>query len=179
MNLISLEEERRVIPVGGGSYDGADNSSTTDATPQMTSNTTPSGIVTSSPPLSATYAPFHSFDNSSGLTYITEAGAGGVGWVMYQFAIAKLVNKYTIIGARAYPERAPKNWTFQGSNDGINFDILHTVTGETDWGNAEKRTFTFVINSENTYTHFKVDVTLNNGDTYLVLPEIEIIEQVV
>lgn len=38
--------------------------------------------------------------------------------------------------------RSCKDWTFEGSNDGSNWDVLDTVTGETGWTLGEQRVFT-------------------------------------
>ena len=48
---------------------------------------------------------------------------------------------YKVQGANgANPTMAPKDFTFQGSNDDSAWDTLLTVTGETSWSNEEVRT---------------------------------------
>ena len=48
-----------------------------------------------------------------------------------------------MIPAERAPERAPKNWTFLGSNDKENWTTLDTRENVTDWQNPDMRTFSF------------------------------------
>ena len=69
--------------------------------------------------------------------------------------------------------RAPKAWTFSGSNDGENWTTLDTQTSETAWAaNSEERYYTFV--NRTAYEYYKYDCTeLNGGTDYLQLWELE------
>jgi len=64
-----------------------------------------------------------------------------------------------------HPDEAPKDWTFQGSNDGVNWDILDTVTGETDWNSTIVRIFE--IDNKTAYKSYRIVITANNGSTDL------------
>ena len=69
---------------------------------------------------------------------------------------------------------APKDWTFEASNDGISWTILDTVTGETDWGSGETRTYTTINGTE--YAHYRLHISDNNGSVALAVGKIEFIE---
>jgi len=157
--------------------DGSTNTSITDSVPTMTSNTAPSGKASASTQYSAEAA-FKAFDNDTTNRWI--AAAVATGWLQYLLDSSKVINKYTISSApSSYSEadRAPKDWTLEASNTGAFTGeevVLDTVVGETSWGDAEKRTFTF--SNANAYLYYRVDVTLNNGSSYLSIQEFELIE---
>ena len=89
---------------------------------------------------------------------------------------AQVVNKYTVAnsGRVNIPDRAPKDWTMQGSNNGSTWTTLSTVIGETSWTQGETRTFTFT--NSTAYLYYKLDITANNGNAATEVGEIEFIE---
>ena len=62
--------------------------------------------------------------------------------------------------------REAKDWTFEGSNDGANWNVLDTVTGETNWGSSETRSYQ--LDQPETYRYFRFNITANNGDAQWV-----------
>lgn len=72
--------------------------------------------------------------------------AGGPQWVQQYFPSSLVVPQYgvknwnTSTGAAT---RAPKDWKLQRSTDGVTWNDLHTVTGQTGWAQGELRKFTF------------------------------------
>jgi len=101
-----------------------------DAVPDMTSNTSPSGIVSASDiPNPTTNDAFRAFDNS--LSTWWSGGAVNISnprWISYQFPNAIPINQYVIQGVNNGNEQGPKDWEFQGWN-GSNWVTLHTVAG--------------------------------------------------
>ena len=69
--------------------------------------------------------------------------------------------------------RAPKAWTFSGSNDGDTWTTLDMQTNETGWpSTAQERFYRFANNTA--YEYYKFDCTANNGASdYLQLVEME------
>lgn len=65
---------------------------------------------------------------------------------------------------------APRNWTFQGSNDNSSWTTLHTVTGSITWGSAETRNFT--VSSPGIYKYYRLNVTLNNSGASLMIQDL-------
>jgi len=67
--------------------------------------------------------------------------------------------------------RAPKNFTVQGSNNDTDWDTLLTVTDSIDWEASEGREFEF--SSHGSYQYYKIDITANNGDSsYIHIAEL-------
>ena len=95
-------------------------------------------------------------------------------WTAYEFETPTLVNAYGIWNGNTVNSpgtRAPKNFQFLGSNDGINWTTLDQQTNETGWVRAEMRLYRF--GNATAYTRYKFNVSANNGDTYTQIHEIE------
>jgi fibronectin type 3 domain-containing protein len=95
------------------------------------------------------------------------------GWLRYDFGAnsAQIVKRYTIVSAPLIPERDPKDWQFQGSNDGTTWTTLDTQSNQT----FQFRTYlrSFDIANTTTYRYYRLNVTANNGDaTFLHLSEL-------
>jgi hypothetical protein len=90
-----------------------------NAVPQMTSPTTPSGIVTASTAETGTFAAWNAF----GGDFNTEWRPGAAAWIAYEFTSPKAINQY-IVGAYGI---TATSWTFEGWN-GSSWVVLHTVT---------------------------------------------------
>ncbi len=87
----------------------------------------------------------------------------GTDWLKVDFGRGETLTSYAIqVNDIPEPNRAPKNWTFQGSNDDASYTTLGTETNQTSWGSGETRTFT--VASPASYRYYKVDITANNGD---------------
>ena len=72
------------------------------------------------------------FDSNTATRWFT-GGNGKVGAVQYDFGggRAPVIERYTVTSANDVPERDPKDWQFQGSNDGTNWTTLDTQSGQT------------------------------------------------
>ncbi|NCU04258.1 MAG: hypothetical protein GXC73_09755, partial [Chitinophagaceae bacterium] len=51
-------------------------------------------------------------------------------WVQYRSTMPAIVTRYTITSANDVEERDPLNWNLAGSNNGVNWTVLDTRTGE-------------------------------------------------
>jgi len=146
--------------------------------PIMTSNTTPSGEVSASG-YSSTYYPYKAFDgikNNDNNMLLFNAVQG---WLQYKFPFPKKIIKYGVTGHHnaTWVSESPKDWTFEASNDGVNWVILDTVTNQTGWGAAQTRYFT--INNDSYYLYYRINVTANNSgsDNYrTAISELEMFE---
>ena len=100
-------------------------------------------------------------------------------YVVYRFNDATAVNGIRVwngsdsAGGWNSTGRAPKTWTFSGSNDGETWTTLDTQASETGWAaNGESRYYAFENNTP--YEYYKYDCTaLNGGTDYLQLWELE------
>jgi gliding motility-associated-like protein len=87
-------------------------------------------------------------------------------WVQYQGVRPYIVSKYTIVTANDAASRDPRNWTFEGSNDGSSWTVLDTKTNQT-FG-SRTTAYNFVISNSTAYTHYRINVTANNGATNIL-----------
>jgi len=102
-------------------------------------------------------------------------------WIGYDFGIGnkKTIQKYTIVTADENSFYSPKSWEFQGSNDGTNWETIHSVTNEPEWSDGEKREYTFSNNES--YSQYRLLFYSNYNPTFpntLIIDEIEMMEAV-
>ena len=88
-------------------------------------------------------------------------------YIIYKFKVATAVDAIGVFlpqsGGGKYGERAPRDWTFSGSNDNATWTVLDTQTGETDWSSGEVRYYKFTNRTK--YLYYKFNCTANNGAT--------------
>ena len=133
-----------------------------------------SGSVFAASTSSATYTAAGAFDGDkhtkAGLWIATNVPPM---YVVYKFNNPSVVNAISVfngnnnVSGTAYDSagRSPKNWTFEGSNDGATWTVLDTQTDETDWSETgEERYYEF----ENTgaYAYYKFNCTELNGSAW-------------
>ena len=95
-------------------------------------------------------------------------------YVTYKFKVATVVDGIGILIPHSLncETRAPKDWTFSGSNDGETWTTLDTQSDETGWSDNEFRYYHFV--NSDSYLYYKFNCTANNGATdYMQVQEIE------
>ena len=124
------------------------------AIPAMTSNTTPSGVAFASSEAAAAWG---AFDQSLGNTYWA-SGTINTGSLGYQFTSGKIIKQYAFLTHVTVTGYNPRDWTFQGSNDGISYTTIETVTGG---GFAMANTWYIRNVSANTtsYTYYRMNIT--------------------
>jgi hypothetical protein len=137
-------------------------------TPAMTSNTTPSGIVTASGIFQAGFPAWAAFDRS----FPNWLSNLPTGWLAYEFTTPKVVQIYQMQPAgNNAPGSAPRNWTFEAWN-GTSWVVLDTVTG-----NSGTATVSRTISNTTAYIQYRINITLNNGDgSYTGVTELRMYE---
>ena len=85
-------------------------------------------------------------------------------WLQVQLAEGKsfAIAGYTIISGDDAPERDPKNWTVEGSTDGVNYTVLDKR--EDQKFGARKESKKYQVANQGTYSYFRLNITSNNGD---------------
>lgn len=140
--------------------------------PKMTSNTLPSGVASASNEFSYAY---RSFDGD----FATISSAWGsnetTAWLRYDFLKPEVIEQYVIYPQTTATDRAPKDWTFEGSNDGITWNVLDTQSNITGWVDSTPKKFTF--SNSNLYKDYRINITGNNGSQYLALSELEMMSK--
>jgi hypothetical protein len=144
------------------------------ATPPMTSNNTPSGVVFASSTNGAN-APWIAFNQDGPSATYWQSGTANTGILGYQFPSGKVIKRYIIrmntIGVISYPT----SWTFQGSNDGISYTTLDTVTATS----IPLGSFYSCPTLANTtsYTYYRINITaVNTAGQLPTISEFEMTE---
>jgi hypothetical protein len=136
-----------------GPYDPINDTATTltpsgtgHLTPQMTSNTAPSGTASTG---SASSSAYQMFDRDK--TQDVLLSGGGDGYIRFRNAggAQRVVDAYWLTTSRVATGSYDffTAWEVQGSNDGTNWVTLDTRTGELGWGNGETRFYEFTNKS--------------------------------
>lgn len=150
----------------------------TNQAPIMTSLTAPAGTVSGSTTYS-TYDAWRAFDNATTLASSWMASAT-TGWLKYDFGagVTKAITHYSIMAIgtddSAHITRAPKTWTFEGSNDNSSWTTINTQTNVAAWAAGEKRTF--ATSNVVAYRYYRINVSANQGDaSYQCITEAELL----
>lgn len=126
--------------------------------PEMTSNTAPRGVASAS---SSYRDPWTAF--AKGRSDGWQNGLSSkYGWLQYNFVQPVIIAKYRI-SPYVMTERSPKNFTFLGSNDGVNWDTLDTQNNITGWKYGVPKEF--AISNSNSYLIYRINITLADGDS--------------
>ncbi len=107
-------------------------------------------------------------DGDKGTKWLTFATTG---WVQVKLSAPIAVKNYAMTSANDVPARDPRDWTLQGSNDGVAWMTLDTRTGQAfpDRG----VTLHYPITNAEAYLYYKLDVTANGGAPIVQLAELE------
>ena len=109
-------------------------------------------------------------DNNTATKYLTQHASG---WVQFKPTTAATVVKYTITSANDVPNRDPKNWTLQGSNNGTSWTTLNTQTNQTFASRFLKKTYTFT--NTTSYAYYRLNISAVQTGSILQFSEWELI----
>ncbi|HEV3193659.1 MAG TPA: discoidin domain-containing protein, partial [Polyangiaceae bacterium] len=134
------------------------------------------GAVTSSSPGVAPEDMTKAFDGNTATKWYAGNGVK-TGWIAYQFmpAASHTVTSYSISSANDVPVRDPNAWQLQGSNDGQTWTMVDTRTGE--MFAARFQTNKYTCTTPGAYSHYRLNVTANNGGNDLQLSELRLFGQ--
>ena len=129
--------------------------------PLMTSNILPSGVVDASSNVSTAY---RAFDQTTTTGWVT--GGSTLSSISYNFPTTKVIKRYRWLSDST--NRSPASWTFDGSNDGVTWTTIETVTGNTAQSYLSGAT---VLANTTSYTYYRINilshVVFTNGSTFL------------
>lgn len=94
-------------------------------------------------------------------------------WAQLVYAEPTKLGAYTLTSANDAPDRDPKDWQLLGSNDGENWDVLDSRTGEVFTERHQMKRYEF--NTETLYTHYRLEFGVNNGSNLWQLEEWRVI----
>lgn len=132
--------------------------------PNMTTNTSPSGVASSNMELSHGYSSAYTAFDGNFLNTRDSAWTSYeiAGWLRYDFSNPVVVSQYIIYSQSTATSRAPKNWTFEGSNDGTTWIVIDSQSEVTSWVDGTPKKFTF--SNSSSYKNYRINITANNGD---------------
>lgn len=102
------------------------------------------------------------------------ANFGNPFYIVLQFQEPKLINFYSLTSANDAPDRDPRDWTIQGSNDGVNWEILDERHDE-KFG-SRKMTREFYFENEKPYMAYLLAIVNNNGGGLFQMSEWQVQE---
>ena len=138
--------------INGSTYLTGFGTSTT-LNPVMTSNTS-NGTSTCNTEFFGGYECYKAFDDNLGTFWNSDVGTAPF-WIQYEFVNPQIVNRY-VIKPRINAFSGWIDWTLQGSNDGVNFVLLDTQSGQ-NLANNDWHTYTFPNGIS--YKYYKILIT--------------------
>lgn len=143
------------------------------ATAQMTANNAPTPFVAAASTFQSTNDPFRAFDRvyTTSTFWATSIG-NATGWLSYDFASGIIIDGYTIFASNTLAAN-PRNWTLEGSNDNVNWTVLHTVTLPSAISAGGTYSIASIGNSTS-YRYYRINVTLNGGGSQVAITELEL-----
>ncbi|GAB7051039.1 GH92 family glycosyl hydrolase [Catenuloplanes indicus JCM 9534] len=94
------------------------------------------------------------------------------GWAAYRLDAPVRVVRYALTAANDAPERDPKDWRLEGSNDGSAWTTVDTRTGQ-NLG-ARGNTSTFDVATPGEWSHYRLSVTANGGVNLIQLADLQL-----
>jgi hypothetical protein len=135
------------------------------------------GTVTASSQIHEGESKEMAFDNTTSTKWLT--GFTPTGWIQFQFPNNQqnTITRYSIASANDVPERDPRNWTLDGSNDGSSWTVVDTQVDQSWSARFQRREF--ACSNPNAYNYYRLTITLNNGASNLTgFSEMELLEDV-
>ena len=111
------------------------------------------------------------FDGNTATKWLTFSSSG---WIQYTFGGGASWNivRYAITSANDAPERDPRNWQLEGSNNGTNWTTVDTRSAQTFSARFQRREFT--VASPGTFTSYRLNITANQSGSVLQLAELQL-----
>ncbi|MBP1906676.1 hypothetical protein J2Z32_003340 [Paenibacillus turicensis] len=146
---------------------------TETAVPKMTSNTAPSGRAFASSESTIGVSASQAFDRIEN-GYASPNGLNSIGYLGYDFIDHITIGKYAVRSYGNSLNAMPKDWTFEGSNDGANWTVLDTQINQT-WTtvNTDKE-YLIELNKVSAYKMYRLNWSINNGGTQIIINELKL-----
>jgi hypothetical protein len=148
---------------GGNSYASAPN-----IIPTMTSNTSPSGVASSSSDLGGNYVAWKAFDKTTTepSTWVSNTSDK---WLAYDFGKEQIISHYSMTSYNSTDRTYdPKNWTLEGW-DGSQWIILDSQVNQT-FTQSQKKTYS--CTTRKGLTKYRINISLTNGNVNTAIAEL-------
>jgi hypothetical protein len=144
-----------------GTSDNSPEDSTAPASPMV--NVAIGGTATASASGNPTAEGAQNAFDSDVLSRWFNGDKAPTGWIQYDFGpdVTRIVLRYSVASAFDVPERDPRDWQFQGSNDGTNWTTLDTQSNQTFV--ARLQTNSYTVANPAAYRFYRLNITANNG----------------
>lgn len=120
------------------------------------------GIASASSQSSPAEGAVQAFDGLTTTKWFNN-NAGAAGWLEYYFGgPTQVVVGYSITSANDNPAQDPKDWQFQGSQNGFTWTTLDTETAQAFSNRYQTETYAF--SNVTAYAYYRLNITANNGD---------------
>src|SRR6266508_2675384 len=93
-------------------------------------------------------------------------------WAQYRLSAPAAVVHYALTSANDVPERDPRNWTLQGSQDGQSWATLDSRSGQVFTARSQRKEYRF--SNTTGYLYYRLNITANNGAAIVQLAELEL-----
>lgn len=110
------------------------------------------------------------FDGDAGTKWLARSRTG---WVRMDFAQPVTVVTYALTTANDAPDRNPRAWTLQGSDDGTTWVDLDAQADQL-LGAAPFTQVEYALAAPATHQHFRLQVTANGGASLLQLADLDL-----
>lgn len=118
---------------------------------------------------SGVYGPDRIFDedNTAGSFWEDDSSAFP-NWAEYDFGLLnkQIIVEYAVSAGDSEPGRMPRDWTFRGSNNYTDWDVLDTQTSQS-FAASETKTYSFANSTY--YRYYRTNITAGNHGTILRL----------
>lgn len=141
--------------------------------PVMTAAVT-SGVTMDSPSPVAGFEPWRASSAPDGDAWVPSSGLPK--FFTTKFSAAKVISSYQVgcPASPASPVVAPKTWTLEGSNDGVNYTVLDTRTNQPGFSSGETRIYAITASSQAAYLYYKFNVTAAQSGTQVGLHDFQL-----
>ncbi len=109
------------------------------------------------------------FDRNANTKWLTW---GRSATVYYTFVYAPLITGYRLTSANDSPERDPRDWVFEATNNGTDWFALDSRSGETFSQRSQQRDFHCELSHS---LRYRLRITANNGGNEIQLAELGIL----
>jgi predicted alpha-1,2-mannosidase len=93
-------------------------------------------------------------------------------WAQYTLTAPTTIVRYALTSANDAPDRDPKNWSLQGSTDGVEWTTLDTRTNEVFGERFQQRIFDIATPAE--FKVYRLSVASNGGSSLTQLAELQL-----
>lgn len=108
-------------------------------------------------------------DNNYGSKFLYEFDDNT--WMQLELAQAEKLNAYELTSGNDAPERDPKDWQFQGSNDGISWTVLDEQHDYRFYSRNQTIRFEYDDPNDRAYKYYRFFVQHNNGSSLFQMTE--------